>query len=191
MAEHPIVEKTRGKKIGDKIVEDFAKWAAASSARQGCSLRGKKWYRHIERLNFDLIMDRNRGPITSSEFDELHKSTVEKLAKEAQVEIGWAAKIVNMLLKVKVYIHDEGRDGLKECIHPVMDNILIDKLKSEYSSRRDNQAREIFARIKLGKPINGIKSYAQYKNVVDGCRLVARDKKMYLFQVEKFWRVEK
>ena len=173
----------------DEIVDNFARWAAMSSARQGCSLRGKKWYKHMNNLNFDRIMDTSKGPITSSEFDEWHKETVERLAKEAKVEIGWAAKIVNMILKVKVYIHGEGRNGLKEYIHPVIDNKLIDELKKKYPLKSGNdKTRKIRYWLDKAKPISGIKSYGEYEKIIECFRQISKDYKMSLFEVEKFWR---
>lgn len=83
------------------IVRNFARWVAASAARQGSSVRGRAWYRHIDRVRIEGLLS-DKSPSTES-FASWHRVEVERLSRSAGVPTGRAANIVNMLTKVHVY----------------------------------------------------------------------------------------
>jgi hypothetical protein len=112
------------------IVGRFALWAAMSAARQGCDLRGRKWYEHLARVQLANLMA--AASVTRSSFREWHEREVQKLAFGAGVPIGWAAKMVNMLTKVHIYIAGRGDASLLAVIHPPIDNNLMAAIRRRF-----------------------------------------------------------
>ncbi len=172
----------------DIIVAKFARWAAASAARQGCNVKGRKWYKHLDQVALDTLLALP-PPVSDAAFSEWHQREVEKLALSANTQIGWAAKMVNMLLKVHVYIGRRGDSSLLTVIHPPIDNLLVKAIEREFSRRGDggHLNRELRDLCKLGKPISGIKSYSQYSKVIEGLRLASERRKCTLFEIEHLW----
>ena len=105
------------------IISQFARWVAMSSARQAPSLRGHKWYPFIDNIDLDGLLREEK--ITPDAFAEWHEQQVTNLHMDTGVPIGWAAKIVNMLLKVRVYLAGQGSEELRKLIHPPVDNQLL------------------------------------------------------------------
>jgi hypothetical protein len=94
------------------IAHSFSRWAAASAARQGSSVRGCAWYERIDAIDRKIIFAK-RCP-TEAEFATWHQDEVEKLTcytGKVDVAIGWAAKILNMVTKVEVYFRAQGIQG--------------------------------------------------------------------------------
>lgn len=58
------------------------------------------------------------------------------------VPAGWAAKFVNIVLKMRVFVAGEGHSSLRELIHPPIDNVLVDAIRKKYSKKRP-QNREL------------------------------------------------
>ncbi len=167
-----------------KIIREFAKWVAMSSARQGSEVRGRKLYPYIEDVDLNNLIGA-RDP--SEPFADWHRREVEGIAKRAKVSIGWAAKIINMLTKVWVYIAFDGNPSLRAEIHPPIDNQLIEAIKRKYPARRYPQLQDLYD---LAKPIVGIKEYADYCRVIEGLRRVAKLERCTLFEVEALWKPE-
>src|SRR5262245_13447864 len=97
-----------------KIVHDFAKWAALSALRSGSPLkRAERVYDLIENYaEWPVLFDTARA-IDETEFDQWHEKTVRAFCKvETNLPVGWAAKIINVYLKTRVYLSGEGRKGL-------------------------------------------------------------------------------
>src|SRR5260370_39835982 len=102
-----------------KIVHEYAKWAAVSGLRSGSPVKsGKRVYDLIEKHgDLTALFDRPRV-IDETEFDCWHEKTVLAFCKvEPALPVGWAAKIVNVYLKTRVYLAGEGRTGLVSAIH--------------------------------------------------------------------------
>ena len=173
-----------------KIILDFARWAAASAARQGADVRGRKLYPGIDEIDMDTLTVTTKDAWTEKEFQAWHKFQVEKLAEKTGLPVGWAAKILSMVTKVRIYMAREGDSSLLELIHPPIDNKLIDAIRSRYplksESRNPNfKLRELCDQ---GKPIDGLKTYEQYARVIEGLRMVAEREGCILFEVESLWR---
>lgn len=162
------------------IIDRFARWAAASAARQGSKVRGRKWYHAIDNIDFTPLLRNKR--ISREEFDRWHRREVKKLDKTTGSGIGWAAKILDMVTKVKVYLASLGPPELTELIHPPIDNFLIDAVKDKYRGCAD-----IVKLCSIGKPISSLKRYEDYLRVIDGLRIVADKEGCSLFEVECFW----
>jgi hypothetical protein len=170
------------------IVHNFARWAAASSARQGASVRGRTWYERIDLIDRKTIFA-TRCP-SEEEFAQWHQREVKKLTRgrTGKVEtIGWAAKILNMVMKVEVYLAGSGHPGLAKLIHPPIDNTVINAVIREYCKSGDERSREIRKFCSMGKPINSIKDYSQYDQVIKGLRIVADLRGCSLFEVESLF----
>ena len=114
---------------------------------------------------------------------------MEKLALTAGVQIGWAAKMVNMLLKVRVFIAREGDPSLPNLIHPPIDNLLIDAIRRAFPSTglKAELRKQIVGLCSTGKPISGITTYEQYLKVIEGLRMAARARMCSLFEIEALW----
>jgi hypothetical protein len=172
-----------------KIISDFTRWAATSAARQGVDLRGRRWYEHIDAIDLTSLFSLP-PPLSGDSFDEWHEREVVKLARTTGVPIGWSAKIVNMVTKIRVYIAREGDSSLLALIHPPIDNQLIEAIKDFFplknsSVRSDNVALRNLC--DLGKPTSGVSTYAEYKSVVRGLQMVADRIGCSLFEVESLW----
>jgi hypothetical protein len=169
-----------------KIVSTFARWAAASATRQGAKVRGRDWYPAISEIDMETLL--SFEPPSQESFAKWHQREVEKLKDRSGDCIGWAAKVLNMVTKVEVYLtHPERRD-LAELIHPPIDNTLINAVISKYCPKGgDETSREIRKLCSLGKPINSVKTYSQYSDVIKGLRIVADLRNCSLFEVESFF----
>lgn len=156
-----------------------------SAARQGCPVRGRKLYPFLRSVDLAPVLDQGRV-WTSGEFEGWHESQAVGLAASAGIPIGWSAKLINMLLKTRVYAGGEGDASLKAVIHPPVDNALVGEIRRRYPSR-DAANAELRRLCDRGVPISGIASYDQYRDVIKGLRLVAARENCTLFEAESLW----
>lgn len=173
-----------------EIIAHFARWVSASAARQGPhELRGKKSYQYVDTIKLIEITAPKKS-VSSEEFATWHKRTVESLSQRAHVPIGWAAKIVNMVAKVRIYLAKEGHPSLRKLIHPPLDNQLIDEIVRVCRRSKDKRinSKETIRLIRQAKPIKGIKTYKQYTEVITGLQLVASHRGHSLFELELLWK---
>lgn len=174
------------------VIHSFARWAAASATRQGCPVRGRALYPYLDNVPLHEILSGER-PIFPEEFANWHRRAVEALAIQPPgnpIGIGWAAKLVNLILKVRVYIGSEGRDGLRKCLHPPIDNQLIQAIRQKYPLQGPEGGINIVLRDKIDRFISivGIDSYDTYLEIIDGLREVARRENCAeLCEVESLW----
>jgi len=105
--------ETTSQKRG-RIVHDFAKWTALSALRSGSPIKaGKQVYGLIDNHADLAALFACGSGIDAAEFDSWHERTVLAFCKaEPALSVGWAAKIVNVYLKTRVYLAGEGREGL-------------------------------------------------------------------------------
>jgi len=175
----------------EEIIYRFACWAAASAARQGSKMRGRSWYKPINKIRGnlkELLSDAKPSP---QKFATWHQVVVKKLCDDTGETVGWAAKILNMLTKVEVYLSGLGHPELKDLIHPPIDNGLIDAVVERCHKGYWDDDNETIKRLcSKGKPINSIKKYAQYMEVIKGLQLVANCMQCSLFEVERLWGQE-
>ncbi len=168
----------------DKIVIDFAEWTALSAARSGSDHPKSRddLYPLLRLPDYDAILV--GGQIAQREFDDWHKrNTLRLRAENVGLPIGWAAKLLNVYLKTRVYLAGQGRPGLIEHIHPPIDNGLRQGIKDEYGNDP-----EIWDKVRKMKPIKDITDYEVYSSIIDGCRLVARRRGILLIEVEELWK---
>jgi hypothetical protein len=166
-----------------KIVHDFAKWTALSALRSGSPLKSQKQvYDLIEKANLAALFDPTHT-IDQTEFDQWHEKTVLAFcemepALNMNSQVGWAAKIVNVYLKMRVYLAGEGRKGLVEVIHPPIDNRLQKGLKQAFPNRPWKIKR-----------IKDIRSYQDdYFPFIQECRSLAKEEGCLPIELECYWR---
>jgi hypothetical protein len=171
------------------IIAEFALWAAVSAAKQGCKLKGNKWYPHLRLVNLDDLFELP-APVSPESFTCWHHREVEDLAKRADVAVGWAAKLVNMLTKTNVYIAGQGDRSLLRVIHPPIDNRLVIAVQRKFPLKgRDRHSNQEIRRLcALGKPIGGVASYEQYLEVIRGFQFAAERFNWTLFETERLWQ---
>ena len=118
-------------------------------------------------------------PIDAAEFDKWHEETVQDFCKaEPMLSVGWAAKIINVYLKTRVYLAGEGREGLVRAIHPPIDTSLQAGLKKKFPLRPWRKMT-----------IKGIQSYeADYMPFINECRSLAQEEGCLLIEVEWYWQ---
>ena len=96
-----------------------------------------------------------------------------------ELPVGWAAKMINVYLKTAAYVGDLGRAGLRDVLHPPLDNILMNNLRDRFPEITFNF-----------DGIAAIETYEQYEKIIDGCRMAAKKLECSLFEVEQLFRVE-
>ena len=174
------------------MIHSFARWAAASAARRGCPVRGRALYPYLDSVPLHEILSSEK-PVSAEEFAIWHRRVVEELAAQPlnnPIGIGWAAKLVNLLLKVRVYIGSEGHDGLRKCLHPPIDNQLIQAIRQKYPLQGPEEGMNRMLRNKIDRftAIIGVDSYDTYLEIIDGLREVARRENcVELCEVESLW----
>ena len=167
-----------------KIINTFCEWAAFSSTRSGAPLKSRAdVYPLIRLLKYDEIL--HGDSIEESDFDSWHRRSVEEICESrSEMNVGWAAKIINVYLKGMVYIAGEGREGLVGLIHPPIDGGLWDGIE-EYC--KANHHENILKRTHAITTISGIKTYTQYQDIIDGCRDLSNEMGCSLIEVEQLW----
>ena len=110
---------------------------------------GESIYPLFKQINFNPILDKSKGTITKEEFNERHKNTTEQIVPVItctvyQPQYGWATKLINIYLKTYCYIGDGGRDGIKNVLHPPIDNILWKGIDNTFPiPNKDEDIRKI------------------------------------------------
>lgn len=167
------------------IVKTFSEWTAFSATRSGCPLKSRQdIYPLIQAINFDVLFDLTKGPIDEDEFSKWHRHNAERLHKmRNEMPIGWTTKLINVYLKTRAYIANEGRPNLQDVIHPPIDNGLWDGIKEEFATKKPHIVKltHTVSRIK------GIASYKKYSQIIEGCRLAAEELDCKLIEVEQLW----
>ncbi len=167
----------------EKIVRDFAEWAAFSSTRSGCPIKSREAvYPLIRKPNYGEIFDGDL--ITQEEFGRWHEiNTMAICQADSRLPIGWAVKLINIYLKTRVYIARDGRDGLIKCIHPPIDNGLWNGIMGEYGNEP-----VIINKTHCVLKIKDIITYDIYEIIIEGCRLIAEMRRCHLIEVEELWQ---
>ena len=165
-----------------KIILDAAAWCAFSSTRSGCPIKSREHiYPILDQICFEDVLDEEKGPITKEEFDVWHKKQCLILSNGLENQkpldknsmIGWAAKIINVYLKIACYSGGLGRKGLVRSIHPPLDGGL---------------ARGIKGHLELKIPtIKSIKSYELYREIIQEIEKHTDDNRLHLIEIEKYW----
>lgn len=169
------------------IIQTFAEWTAFSASRSGCPIKAREDVYPLVRLpDYNFIL--GKKTITQEEFDSWHKESTLKIhEKDNRILVGWATKLINVYLKTSVYLAGEGCPDLVECIHPPIDSGLWRGIKSAYKNNP-----EIINKTHIVSRIKDIIGYnTHYKTIIEGCRLIAQNRKCYLIEVEELWQPDK
>ena len=184
-----------------QILVEYAKWTALSAVRTGAPIRDKKTvYCLLDGVAFGEVLSGAEG------FDAWHQRETEALCCRAnkhlrdvarengqeptEFPVGWSAKLVNVFLKTAVYAGGLGREGLRDVLHPPLDNGLRRGLRKHFHGRSDMLEKVDFGAIK------NITDYADsmgssrvspptYQTVIEGCRVAAENLKCSLIEVEQ------
>jgi len=167
-----------------KIVHDFAKWTALSAMRSGSPLKSATHVYGLIDNHTDLkVLFDSPRTIAESEFDQWHEQTFfafvgAEPALKRTSQVGWAAKIINVYLKTRVYLAGEGRKGLVSAIHPPIDNGLLTGLKKAFPLRP--------WRIRRIKNIQS--NHEDYFPFIEECRHLAKEERCLPIELEFYWR---
>lgn len=180
------------------IIQNYSIWTAYSAARVGCPFRGKALGMKLKELLVDSgQIERISGvdPISNEEFSQWHKDMVTTLSEiknkksRKKIEIGWAAKILNVFLKTYAYVGDRGRPNIRSFLHPPLDSILIKKIL-EHENLKVASKENVTLRKTIDKalPISSLKSYKTYLVIINALRRFAEIiGKETVFELEGFW----
>jgi hypothetical protein len=165
------------------IIRAFSEWTAFSATRSGCPIKSReKVYPLIREPKYDEILYGDQ--ISREAFESWHETNTKAICnKNERLPIGWASKLINVYLKVRVYVAKEGRSGLIECIHPPIGNELWKGIMQEYRNEP-----EVINRTHIVSKIKDISDYSTYKTIIDGCRLIAQKRCCLLIEVEELWQ---
>jgi hypothetical protein len=170
--------------VRERIVATYAEWTALSALRSGAPIKSRRdVYTVIRQFDFAPLFDADLGPINRSTFDAWHAQAVKAtIARERRLNVGWAAKIINVYLKTRVYIGAQGRHHLREVIHPPLDAGLWLGLRRRFANRPD-----ILEHTNCVKRIKDINDYECYLRIINGCRAAAKELGCELIEVDQLW----
>ena len=166
------------------IIATRAEWAAMSTPRSGAPVKSRRdVYTALRGVDFAVLFANALGPINRGTFEAWHADAVHAMIeREPRLTVGWAAKIINVYLKTRVYIGAQGRHHLKEMIHPPIDAGLWLGLARRFPDRPD-----ILERTNCVSRIKDILDYERYRRIIDGCRAAAKALQCELIEVEQLW----
>jgi hypothetical protein len=166
-----------------QIIHTFAEWCAFSATRSGCPLKSRAVvYPLICTPDYTQILNGDQF-IDETAFDKWHKKSCEAIDAKSQIGIGWAAKLINVYLKAICYTGMIGRPGLITCLHPPIDNGLIEGIRDEFIN--DKTILEGFQSFKSIKEIN---DYQKYFDIIKEMRLVCMMRNWKLIEIEVLWK---
>ncbi len=165
-----------------QVIENYAQWCAFSATRSGCPLKSRAdVYPLIQLPKYDQILIGDKE-IDEAEFDSWHKESCIAISNEREICIGWAAKLINVYLKTISYTGMIGRPGLISCLHPPIDNGLIQGIRNKYRGQN-----EILQSLKNFSTIKEIKEYADYIKLIRACKAICRKEGWILMEIETLW----
>jgi hypothetical protein len=166
----------------EAIVTAFSEWTAFCAARRGRS--SEMLYPLIRKPEYSEIL--RAAHVSQDEFEKWHAKSTMAIhdASEERLSVGWGAKLINVYLKTRVYIaRDFCSSNLIEFIHPPIDNMLVNNIRRMYGNRR-----EIWQKISIFSSIAGISDYSSYRQIIDGCREIAKERQCLLIEVDELWQ---
>lgn len=161
------------------IIIKFSQWTAVSSSHRGDIRDNETLLSLLELCDFNKLFH-GTVPISKDEFTDWHRKNTTKIcSNNPEISIGWAAKLINVYLKTRVYVAGDGRPDLEKFIHPPIDNLLWNRVKVKYPSlvKKTNF-----------KSIKEITNYEDdYEPLIQVCRDIALKKKWLLIEVDSLW----
>ena len=194
-----------------QILVEYAKWTAFSAVRRGPIRAPERVYELLGGVAFSRVLNPSLGPISCKDFNCWHRAQTKGLCARAtpmlsckwvkahgsEFPVGWGAKLINVYLKTAAYVGDRGREGLRDVLHPPLDNRLKDHLAKCFQQQ---EYPEIHKAVKFPS-ISAITAYEKsadtdaggrrrwsYERIIDdGCRAAAEVLGCSLFEVEQLW----
>jgi hypothetical protein len=143
------------------IINAFAEWTAFSATRSGVPIKSRESvYPLIRMPNYEQLFV--GSAITAEDFGEWHQRNTEAIANSSELPIGWAAKLINIYLKTRVYVGREGRVNLYSFLHPPIDNGLWDGIEQYCNEKRLHEIRD---QISIVRKIKDIGTYTSKYSV--------------------------
>ena len=171
-----------------KIIREFSRWAAKSSVRNAPKdFQKDKLTAKLTLIGAELDKLYEKSNVRSEDFKKWHEETVNLVAKSNKV--GWAAKLINMMLKVEVYFDQTAHSGLKTYLHPPIDSKLIKNVKDALEEKYKNSPEysEISNKLKKFKRIKCINK-ATYAAIIEGLEEASVLLGMStVFEIESLW----
>lgn len=170
--------------IRSDIIAQYAGWTALSALRSGAPIKSRRdVYTALSHVDFPVLFDTSLGPIATEDFSAWHEHAVADLrGRDNRLNVGWAAKILNVYLKTRCYVGAQGRSGLSDAVHPPIDGGLWLGLERRFAHRPD-----ILERSNCVRRIKDINEYSCYERIIDGCRDAAAELECKLIEVEQLW----
>lgn len=167
-----------------KILADFAMWTALSALRSGVHIKSRRdVYGLLRATAFEALFDAGKGPIDTVEFEAWHRNAVEELRRlKPSLNIGWAAKLINVYLKTRAYVGGDGRPNLCDHLHPPIDRGLWDGLWQRFG-----RGSQVTKRSHCVKRIKDIDTQERYDRIIEGCRMAADALECKLIEVDQLW----
>ena len=178
-----------------RILGNYAKWTArAAVGAPGAPIRaGRDVYRLLGGVAFAEVLLGDE--IAAEAFNAWHERETVALCCRANLlraevgpyPVGWSAKLINVYLKTSAYVGDLGREGLRDALHPPLDNRLRVALLRRFEGHPTIPQQVSFP------SISAIATYPQYLRIIEGCREAAGELakqwgECSLFEVERLWR---
>ena len=178
-----------------QILVEYAKWTARAAVNAGGPIKDKDTiYALLDGVTFSEVLDPSLGRISCQDFNAWHECQTEDLCSRAkehllahqkeqepavEFPVGWSAKLINVFLKTAVYAGGLGREGLRDVLHPPLDNGLKKGLKKHFKACSACRAEVDFG------AISTIKDYNRYRRVIAGCWIAACCLGCSLIEVEQ------
>ena len=177
-----------------QILSEYAKWTALSAVRRGPIRAQEPVYELLDGIAFTAVLNPSLEPISCEGFERWHRAQTKDLCARAKPKlprveghcsefpVGWSAKLINVYLKTAAYVGDLGREGLRDVLHPPVDNRLRDRLAKCFRRKHP----EICDAVRF-RSINAIATYEDYQKIIGGCRAAAEVLGCSLFEIEQLW----
>lgn len=178
-----------------QILIEYAKWTALSAVKSGCPIKAQEpVYQLLDGVAFPAVLNPSLEPISCEGFDRWHRAQTKDLCARAkpmlprseghcsEFPVGWSAKLINVYLKTAAYAGDLGRRGLRDVLHPPVDN----RLKAHLVKCFRRKHPEISDAVRFHS-ITAIATYEEYQQIIGGCRKAAEVLECSLFEVEQLW----
>jgi hypothetical protein len=165
----------------------LAAWAASRAASvKGCRFKVKKGIKILEANGFNAALSSPDKLPAPASVDETHKrwrKTIIKAAKRRGLNFthGVAAKLINCYLKVRFVCAGQHEHERVKCLHPPIDNVILDELVTQDYGGFKKQWRQ-FRKIQWSKFDS-----AAYQSVIDHIRKSLPENEP-LWKIEEFWK---
>ena len=166
-----------------QVLVEYAKWTARAAVNSGGPIKDTNTiYRLLDGVAFADVLS-GETEISADEFNRWHRRETKGLCcrandlrpQVAPFPVGWSAKLINVFLKTTVYVGNLGRAGLRNVLHPPLDNGLQAGLLERFPELDS---------VNFGR-IRDITDYEKYRTVIEGCCAAAKKLSCSLIEVEQ------